>query len=192
MTKSRIEAFSDGMFAIIITIMLLEIKFPKVYAAADFLPVLPALLSYGLCFVVTGGLWISHHRMFHKVQHIGGWVLWANLNLLFWLSLMPVFTGVIGEDGFNGFTVTFYTFEYMMCAVSYRLLVLTLRAEHGKDSQFIKDVPIGLAEHLVLSGYILSVPLSLYSPRAALVLLVFMVALTIFPERRNVFRLSKV
>ena len=186
MTKGRIEAFSDGMFAIIITVMVMEIHMPKMVVWADFMPLLPAILSYALCFIITGAYWINHHHMFQTVQRIGGGVLWANLHMLFWLSLMPFFTGVIGDDDFNGFTTIFFAFEFMMCAISYFLLVLALRAEHGKGSPFDQNFGANIRGKLNLIGYVLAFPLSFILPRAALVLIAILAVAWIVPDRRFV------
>ncbi len=183
MTKGRIEAFSDGMFAIIITVMVLELQMPKVTGWLDFAPIFPNFASYALCFAVTGAYWAKHHAMFHKVKVVGGWVVPANLNMLFWLSLMPFFTGVIGEDNFNGFTTLLYSFEFMMCAVSFYVLVLALRAAHKGDSAIPRSMWISPRDRLCLSAYVLAVPLSLYFPRTAIALIAITALVCILPDR---------
>ena len=192
MNKARIEAFSDGVIAIIITIMVLELHMPKVHMLSDFIPLYPIIISYVLSFIIVGTYWINHHHMFNNVQHIGGWVLWANLHLLFWLSLMPFFTAVIGKDDFSGFTVMFYAFELLMCALAYFLLVLSLRAEHGKDSAFEKALGSDLKGKLTLVGHIVALPLAYFFPMVALTLIAIVSATWIVPDRRFVPKAPKV
>ncbi len=191
MNKSRIEAFSDGVIAIIITIMVLELHMPKVHTWADFVPLYPIIVSYALSFIIVGTYWINHHHMFHHVQHVGGWVLWANLHLLFWLSLMPFFTGVIGEDDFSGFTVMFYAFELMMCALAYSVLVQALRSEHGKDSAFDRALGSDRKGKLSLAVYVLALPLSYFYPLAALAMIAIVAVAWIVPDRRFVPKAQK-
>jgi len=133
MTKTRIEAFSDGVIAIIITIMVLELKVPHGDDLATLMELLPIFLCYVLSFANVGIYWNNHHHMFHAVKHVGGWVLWANLHLLFWLSLMPFVTGFLGENGVSPLTVAVYAFDLLMCAIAYTVLVIALLAQHVAD-----------------------------------------------------------
>ena len=119
MTKGRIKAFSDGVLAIIITLMVLELKVPHGVDWASLTPLWPVFLSYVLSFVNVGIYWNNHHHMFHAVRHVGGWVLWANLHLLFWLSLLPITTGFMGENHFAPVPVFIHTADLFMCAVAY-------------------------------------------------------------------------
>jgi uncharacterized membrane protein len=134
MNKGRVEAFSDGVLAIVITIMVLELKVPHGHDISMLLPLLPIFLSYVVSFANVGIYWNNHHHMFQAVKHVGGWVLWANLHLLFWLSLMPFATAFMGENNFAPPTVALYAFDLCMCALAYQLLVQALLAEHGRDS----------------------------------------------------------
>ncbi len=115
MTRGRIEAFTDGVVAIIITIMVLELKVPHGHDLSALAALLPVLLSYVLSFANVGIYWNNHHHMFHSVKHVGGWVLWANLHLLFWLSLMPFATAYMAESGFERLPVALYCFDLLMC-----------------------------------------------------------------------------
>ena len=138
MTKGGIEAFSDGVIAIISTIRVLESKGPKGEHWQDLLPLWPVFLSYVLSFVNVGICWNNHYHMFHSVRHVGGWVLWANLHLLFWLSLMPFATGLVGAHGFATLPMAVYASDLMMCAVFCARLVAALVAEHGRNSDFAR------------------------------------------------------
>ncbi len=184
MTKGRIEAFSDGVIAIIITIMVLELKVPHGSSWADFQPLVPIFLCYILSFINVGIYWVNHHHMFHAVRHVGGWVLWANLHLLFWLSLMPFVTELIGENEFGGITVLLYALDLLMCAVGYYLLVLALLAQHGTDSDFARALGSDNKEKVSLAVYVLAMPLSLYQPFLSLALIAIVAAIWIVPDRR--------
>jgi uncharacterized membrane protein len=184
MTKGRIEAFSDGVIAIIITIMVLELHAPHGHDWAAFQPMVPIFLCYILSFVNVGIYWNNHHQMFHAVRHVGGWVLWANLHLLFWLSLMPFVTGLIGESEFAGITVLLYALDLLMCAVAYYLLILALLAEHGRDSEFARTLGSDRKEKMSLAVYLVAVPLSLFQPFLSLALIAIVAALWIVPDRR--------
>ena len=184
MTKGRIEAFSDGVIAIIITIMVLELHVPQGSTLADFQPLLAIFLCYVLSFVNVGIYWNNHHHMFHAVKHIGGWVLWANLHLLFRLSLMPFVTGLIGENEFAGVTVLLYTLDLLMCAVAYYLLVIALVSQHGRDSDFARAMNGGHKEQISLLCCVLAVPLAYYLPVGSLLLIAVVAMIWIVPDRR--------
>ncbi len=184
MTKGRIEAFSDGVIAIIITIMVLELHAPHGMNWADFQPLVPILLCYALSFANVGIYWNNHHHMFHAVRHIGGWVLWANLHLLFWLSLMPFVTGMMGENDFAGVTVFLYASDLLMCAVSYILLQAALLAQHGANSEFARALGSDLKGKISLASYVIAMPLSLYMPVAALGFIALVAAIWFVPDRR--------
>ncbi len=140
MHKGRIEAFSDGVLAIIITIMVLDLKVPHGHDLAALQPVLPIFLCYILSFVNVGIYWNNNHHMFQAVKHFGGWVLWANLHLLFWLSLVPFTLAFMGENGFAPLTVAVYSFDLLMCGLAYLGLQKALIAQHGKDSDFARAI----------------------------------------------------
>src|SRR6478736_2095130 len=134
MTKGRLEAFSDGVLAIIITIMVLELKVPHGAALADLRPLLPVFLSYALSFVYVGIYWNNHHHMFQSTRHVTGGILWANLHLLFWLSLFPFTTGWMGENHFAMTPTAVYGFVLLMAAVAYYILQRTIVAQQGPGS----------------------------------------------------------
>src|SRR3954463_3320215 len=135
MGKGRLEAFSDGVLAIIITIMVLELKVPHGSDWAALRPLLPVFLTYLLSFVFIGIYWNNHHHMLHAAEHVNGRILWANLHLLFWLSLIPFTTAWMGENAFGSLPTAAYGFVLVMCAVAYTLLQTTIVRHHGPNSR---------------------------------------------------------
>jgi uncharacterized membrane protein len=133
MGKNRLEAFSDGVIAIIITIMVLELKVPHGDTIDVLWPLMPVLLSYVLSFIYVGIYWNNHHHLMHAVSHVSGGVLWANLHLLFWLSLIPFVSGWMGENHFATLPVAGYGVVLFMCAVAYSILVRCLTRQHGEN-----------------------------------------------------------
>ncbi|WP_317038831.1 TMEM175 family protein [Aequorivita aquimaris] len=134
MNSSRLEAFSDGVLAIIITIMVLELKVPHGTELSDLAPVLPVFLSYVLSFIYVGIYWNNHHHMMHAVEKVSGEILWANLHLLFWLSLIPFVTGWVGENHFAELPMAMYGGVLLMAAIAYFILQNRILAVQGKDS----------------------------------------------------------
>jgi uncharacterized membrane protein len=133
MGKNRLEAFSDGVIAIIITIMVLELKVPHGDSLEALLPLAPVLLSYVLSFIYVGIYWNNHHHLMHAATRVSGRVLWANLHLLFWLSLIPFVSGWMGENHFTTLPVAAYGVVLFMCAVAYSILVRCLIGHHGEN-----------------------------------------------------------
>ncbi|NBZ89785.1 TMEM175 family protein [Stagnihabitans tardus] len=186
MTKGRIEAFSDGVIAIIITIMVLELKIPHGEDFRALVPLIPIFLSYVLSFANVGIYWNNHHHMFHAVKHVGGWVLWANLNLLFWLSLLPFATGFMGENHFAPVTVFVYCLDLLMCAVSYLLLEMALIAQHGRDSDFARALSKGVKDKASFGLYLAALVISVFLPLVSLAIVALVAALWVVPDRRFV------
>jgi uncharacterized membrane protein len=184
MTKGRIEAFSDGVIAIIITIMVLELKVPHGEDWAMLKPLIPIFLSYVLSFVNVGIYWNNHHHMLHAARHVGGWVLWANLHLLFWLSLMPFATGLMGENHFAPVTVVIYALDLLMCAVAYTMLTYALVAEHGRDSDFTRALGSDTKGKISLASYVVAIPLAYVQPLLALGCIALVSLIWIVPDRR--------
>jgi len=160
MGKTRLEAFSDGVIAIIITIMVLELKVPH---GADFrvlLPLWPVFMSYVLSFVYVGIYWNNHHHMMHAVKEVSGGVLWANLHLLFWLSLIPFVTAWMGENHFETGPTAAYGFVLFMCSIAYVLLAKGLIANHPKNATLAaalrNDRKGAISIALYLTGAVLS------------------------------------
>lgn len=134
MTKGRLEAFTDGVLAIIITIMVLELKVPHGENFEDLKPLLPVFLSYILSFIYLAIYWNNHHHMMQTVRHVTGKILWANMHLLFWLSLVPFVTGWMGENHFSSATVILYGVILLGAAIAYWILQNIIIKEHGKES----------------------------------------------------------
>ena len=184
MTKGRIEAFSDGVIAIIITIMVLELKVPHGEDWAALAPLWPVFLSYILSFVNVGIYWNNHHHMFHAVKHVGGWVLWANLHLLFWLSLMPFASGFMGENHFAPVTVVVYALDLLMCAFAYHLLTMALVAQHGRDSEFTRALGSDTKGKISLASYLVAIPLAYVNPVLSAACIGLVSLIWIVPDRR--------
>ena len=184
MGKGRLEAFSDGVIAIIITIMVLELKAPRGAGFASLGPLIPIFLSYVLSFVYVGIYWNNHHHMLHAAQKVSGAVLWANLHLLFWLSLIPFVTAWMDENHFAAAPIALYGGVLLMAAIAYYNLARCLAATNGKDSvlalAFGKDVK-GRISILI---YAVGIGLSFVNPWAALALYVFVACIWFIPDRR--------
>ena len=163
MNSNRLEAFSDGVLAIIITIMVLELKVPHGTDLKELEPVLPVFLSYILSFIYVGIYWNNHHHMMHAVQKVNGGILWANLHLLFWLSLIPFVTGWVGENHFAELPMAMYGGVLLMAAIAYFILQNRILAVQGKDSLLAKALGDlkGKASPIIYSVAIIS---SFYNP----------------------------
>jgi uncharacterized membrane protein len=140
MSKGRLEAFSDGVLAIIITIMVLELKVPHGGTFEDLKPLLPVFGSYVLSFIYIAIYWNNHHHFFQAVSHVNGSVLWSNMHLLFWLSLVPFVTGWMGENHFSTASVFLYGVVLLMAGIAYRILQHYILKNHGKDSILAKAI----------------------------------------------------
>ncbi|MBK6895085.1 MAG: DUF1211 domain-containing protein [Alphaproteobacteria bacterium] len=184
MHKGRLEAFSDGVLAIIITIMVLELKVPHGDSFAALVPLLPVFLSYVLSFVYIAIYWNNHHHMFQTVQRVNGAILWANMHLLFWLSLVPFVTGWMGENNFAPLPCAFYGIVLLMAAVSYFILQFTIVAEHGRDSLLAKAVGRDIKGKLSLAAYVLGIAASFISVWIAMALYVAVALIWLIPDRR--------
>lgn len=159
MGKGRLEAFSDGVIAIILTIMVLELHVPKDQAhRSDPRQVLPAFLSYILCFVYIGVYWNNHHHLLHATKQVGSGVLWANLHLLFWLSLVPFATGWMGENHFAPTPTSIYGVNLFMCGASFWLLQREIIQEQGKGSLVRRALGDDLKGKMSLAAYALAIP----------------------------------
>jgi len=161
MNKNRLEAFSDGVIAIIITIMVLEFKVPHGEALADLLPLWPVFLSYVLSFVYVGIYWNNHHHLLHAVKKVNGTMLWANLNLLFWLSLMPFATAWMGENHFAVMPVVVYCVDLLMCALAFTLFQSCIIRHEGPDSVLRHAVGADLKGKVSVASCVLAIPLAL-------------------------------
>ena len=184
MGKSRLEAFSDGVLAIIITIMVLELKVPHGADAAALAPLLPVFLSYVLSFVYLGIYWNNHHHMLHTVQHVRGGVLWANLHLLFWLSLLPFATGWMGENHFTPLPSALYGFVLLMAAIAYWWLQTLIIREHGRDSLLQRAVGTDWKGRTSPALYAAGIGLSFVATKVALAIYVLVALMWLVPDRR--------
>jgi uncharacterized membrane protein len=165
MTKHRLEAFSDGVIAIIITIMVLELRVPHGEDLAALRPLAPVFLSYVLSFLYVGIYWNNHHHLLHAAHHVDGRILWANLHLLFWLSLFPFVTHWIGETGFAAWPVAAYGVVLLLAAIAYTILVQALLARHGADSLLAAAIGSDLKGRISLACYVLGIVLAVSGNR---------------------------
>jgi uncharacterized membrane protein len=164
MGKTRIEAFSDGVIAIIITIMVLELKVPHGASFSDLLTLTPVFISYVLSFAYVGIYWNNHHHLFHAVKEIHGSVLWANLHLLFWLSLIPFVTGWMGENHFSTAPVALYGVNLLMCAIAYWMLVRTLTRHQHENRVLVEAIGTDRKGWLSMAMYLVGVALAFVHP----------------------------
>jgi uncharacterized membrane protein len=184
MHKSRLEAFSDGVIAILITIMVLELKVPHATDISALQPLIPIFLSYILSFIYLGIYWNNHHHMFQVVKKVNGPVLWANMHLLFWLSLMPFVTAWAGENHFASVPVALYGLNFLLAAIAYYILAMTLVKLEGKDSALAKALGNDMKGKLSPVIYAVAIPLAFWSPSMALSLYVLVAAIWLVPDRR--------
>jgi len=190
MGKSRLEAFSDGVLAIIITIMVLEMKVPHGESLDDLAPLLPVFLSYVLSFLYVGIYWNNHHHMLHAAKHVSGGVLWANLHLLFWLSLFPFATGWMGENHFAAAPSALYGMVLLCAAVAYWILQQTIIAAHGPESMLKEAIGSDWKGKLSPLIYIVGVLSTMWIPWVAQALYVLAALLWLVPDRRIEKRLQ--
>ena len=184
MEKNRLEAFSDGVIAIIITIMVLELHVPHTTELSALAELLPVFLSYVLSFIYVGIYWNNHHHMFQAVKRVGGGILWANLHLLFWLSLFPFATGWVGENHLAALPTAAYGFVLLMAGVAYKILQQTIIAHQGRNSLLAKAVGGDWKGNLSPVLYLAAIPLAFLSIWIAVCLYVFVALLWFVPDRR--------
>ena len=184
MTKSRLEAFSDGVVAIIITIMVLELRPPHGSDFESLRPLAPLFLSYVLSFVYVGIYWNNHHHLLHAAQEVTGWVLWSNLHLLFWLSLFPFATAWLGEAHGASLPTALYGGVLFMAGAAYQLLESTLVAHHGRDSQLARALGGTRKEWLSVVAYAGAVVLAFVAPLLSQAIYVAVALLWFVPDRR--------
>lgn len=184
MNKGRLEAFSDGVIAIIITIMVLELKVPHGDTLSAIQPLVPVFFSYVLSFVYLGIYWNNHHHMLHATRHINGNVLWANLHLLFWLSLVPFVTGWMGENHFTSTPTALYGVILLMAALAFTILQTTILRAEGDDSLLRQAVGADRKGKLSLLMYIVAIPMAFVEVAVAGALYVFVALIWLIPDRR--------
>jgi uncharacterized membrane protein len=191
MSKGRLEAFSDGVIAIVITIMVLELKVPHGDSLTILRPLLPVFLSYVLSFVYVGIYWNNHHHMLQASTRVTGVMLWANLHLLFWLSLFPFATGWMGENNFAAVPTAVYGVVLLMAAIAYRVLQWTIVSSQGPNSILRRAIGRDLKGKLSLLLYVVAIVATVHSPWVAETIFVSMALIWLLPDRRIESALSR-
>jgi uncharacterized membrane protein len=184
MSKGRLEAFSDGVMAIIITVMVLELKVPHGDGVLALRPLVPTFLSYVLSFVFVAIYWNNHHHLLQAVRQVSGPTLWANLHLLFWLSLTPVVTAWMGDNPFAAVPVALYGTVLLCAGLAYYVLCRVLIAGHGADSALAKAIGADVKGKASLVIYALAIALAFSSPRASCALYVLVAVMWLVPDPR--------
>jgi uncharacterized membrane protein len=184
MTKGRLEAFSDGVLAIIITIMVLEMQAPHGAEVSVLRPLLPIFLSYVLSFVYLGIYWNNHHHLLQAAREVNGRILWANLHLLFWLSLIPFATAWMGENNFAAAPVALYGAVLLSAAAAYYLLTRALIAHHGTKSTLASSIGRDTKGKLSVAVYVIAIPLSFVRPWLACACYVLVAVMWLIPDPR--------
>lgn len=191
MNKNRLEAFSDGVIAILITIMVLELKIPHGADFAALKPLLPVFLSYILSFIFLGIYWNNHHHMLQATREINGKILWANLHLLFWLSMVPFVTGWMGENYFAPLPTAVYGVVLLLAAIAYTILQNLIVAHHGPDHVLANAVGRDRKGKLSMALYAAAIPLAFVSQWIAGALYVTVAAMWLIPDKRIESRIRK-
>jgi uncharacterized membrane protein len=184
MQKNRLEAFSDGVIAIIITIMVLEMKVPHGTELDDLKPILPVFLSYVLSFIYIGIYWSNHHHLLHATRRVSGGILWANLHLLFWLSLVPFVTGWMGENHFAALPAALYGLVLLLAGVAYLVLQRMIVTRQAGDSSLASELGRDRKGKLSLALYVVGIGLAFVSPWLAAALYALVAAMWLIPDRR--------
>lgn len=184
MNKQRLEAFSDGVIAIIITIMVLELKVPHGASLADLVPLIPIFVGYVLSFVFVAIYWNNHHHMLQATQKVDGKILWANTHLLFWLSLIPFTTGWMGEHAMAATPVVLYGINLLCCAISYTILSKLLVSHHGPESHLANALGSDTKGFVSLALYIIGVITAFWWPIIAYIIYATVALIWLIPDRR--------
>jgi uncharacterized membrane protein len=184
MTTSRLEAFSDGVVAILITIMVLELRPPHEATFQSLKPLIPVLFSYLLSFIFLGIYWSNHHHLFHAAQQVNGRVLWANLHLLFWLSLIPFVTAWMGENHFGSAPVALYGIILLLAAIAYTILVQSLLLLHGPDSLLATALGSDFKGKISIVLDLIAIPVAFLKPWIAFAIYVLVAVMWLAPDRR--------
>ena len=184
MEKNRLEAFSDGVIAIIITIMVLELKVPHGSDFASLTPLLPVFLSYVLSFIYVGIYWNNHHHMLQTVQHVTGGMLWANLHLLFWLSLFPFASGWLGENHFAAMPSALYGLVLLMAAIAYFILQKSIIVSQGESSLLARVIGRDVKGKLSTLLYVAGIIAAFFSPILSGLIYTAVALMWLIPDRR--------
>jgi uncharacterized membrane protein len=191
MTKNRLEAFSDGVVAILITILVLELRVPHGSEFAALRPLRPVFLTYILSFVFIAIYWNNHHHMLHTVQKVNGRILWANMHLLFWLSLFPFVTGWMGENHFASEPTALYGVVLLMAAIAYTILQREIVVHHGPDSVLARAVGSDWKAKISLLSYVAAIPLAFVEPWISDGLYILVALIWLAPDRRIESKLDR-
>ncbi len=184
MGKGRLEAFSDGVIAVIITIMVLELKAPHGSSLEELLPLLPTFLTYELSFIYIGIYWVNHHHFFHAVHKISGGLLWANLHLLFWLSLVPFTTAWMGENHFTTWPVALYGANLFASAIAYTIAARIAVRLEGPNSELARALGRDKKGNVSLLLYAISIPMAFFVPMISCALFVAVALIWFVPDKR--------
>jgi uncharacterized membrane protein len=184
MGKGRLEAFSDAVIAIIITIMVLELKVPHSADLAALRPLIPVFLSYVLSFIYLAIYWNNHHHLLQAIHKVNGGILWANMHLLFWLSLLPFVTAWMGENHLATWPVAVYGIVLLLAAIAYYLLTQALLAHHGRDSVLAIALGRDVKGKISIFCYLLAIPLAFVNTWIAAAIYILVAILWLIPDRR--------
>jgi uncharacterized membrane protein len=184
MGKERLEAFSDAVIAIIITIMVLELKIPHANNWAALRPLIPIFLSYIISFIYLGIYWNNHHHLLQVIHQVNGRILWANLHLLFWLSLIPFVTAWTGENNFSAVPVSLYGIVLLLSAIAYYILTQSLISHHGQDSVLAIAMGRDFKGKLSMALYAIAIPLAFVQSWLAFLIYVLVAMIWLVPDRR--------
>ena len=184
MSKNRLEAFSDGVIAILITIMVLELHAPPEFSLHALTPLLPVFMSYTLSFIFLGIYWNNHHHLLQAIKHVNGGVLWANLHLLFWLSLVPFGTSWMGSSNFKGWPVALYGIILLLAAIAYYILVRILLSLHGPESLLKTAIDNDFKGKISVVIYIVAIALAFFSALTACLLYLLVAIIWLVPDKR--------
>lgn len=184
MTTNRLEAFSDGVLAIIITIMVLDLKVPIGDDLMSLKPYLPKFLNYLFSFIYVGIYWNNHHHLFQAITKVNGGILWSNLHLLFWLSLLPISTGWMGENYHSTFPVIFYGFVLFMSSVAFMIIEKIAVKQEGKESIIGKSVSQNIKEIGSSIGYLVGIAFAFIKPEIGIAVYAIIALIWLIPDRR--------
>jgi uncharacterized membrane protein len=184
MSTTRLEAFSDAVIAIIMTIMVLELHAPEGTELNDLLPLIPIFFSYLVSFAFLVVYWNNHHHLLHATRRVTGGILWANAHLLFWLSLIPFTTSWLSENVGATWPVALYAANLLVAAIAYTILTFTIIASQGRDSAFAKAIGPDFKGNLSLACYVLAIVMAFIAPTASYILIVFVALIWLVPDKR--------
>ncbi len=184
MNKTRLEAFSDGVIAIIITIMVLEMKSPEGGSLAALMPLIPVFFSYVISFVFVGIYWNNHHHLMQTVKQVNGKILWANLHLLFWLSIIPFCTSWVEENFFDPWPFVLYGINMQMAGLAYYILIQAIISHHGDESDLKKVIGGDLKGKISHICYWIAIPLAFFNTILCFILYAIVAAMWFIPDKR--------